>query len=188
MAGFLSGLLKTVVETAVSSIEEATNNIKENKIEITVAENEESVIERLAVRLSDSANGALTPMTIEEFKERMSSIGFEVKELEPPQGLPKLNNRIILARKEWTSVDFVEEKDIDAALRSYAYREKVYKTEEGRTIISEEEGLRIFHKTADDSYLLFSRIENTILTVMVKKDKLTEDGVDILKALKGCGY
>jgi len=193
----LSGLIKKTVDTITDTVKDKIEDIMDGNPEQEADVN--ITIETLYNRLG----GVPTPLTGEEFIERMQSIGCEAKLLTKPDlpGLPSglpthMDNKLYTAYKDGFS--FIANFDVyneeELAIRSFDTRTSVYRTEAGRRILSEED-CRIFHhntlntgNTVQKTYILLSRIENTLLTVLISEDKADALAADLVKALQNTGY
>lgn len=192
----LSGLIKKTVDTITDTVKDKIEDMMDGNSEQEAAN---ITIETLYNRLG----GVPTPLTGEEFIERMQSMGCEAKLLlKPdlpglPSGLPThMDNKLYSAHKDGfaftASFDVYNEEEL--AIRSFDTRARVYRTEAGRRILSEEDW-RIFHhntlnteNTVQKTYILLSRIENTLLTVLIPEDKADAYAADLVKALRNTGY
>lgn len=194
----LSGLIKKTVDTITDTVKDKIEDIMDGNPEQEADVN--ITIETLYNRLG----GVPTPLTGEEFIERMQSIGCEAKLISMdnipgiPAGRPTNIDDVKLysARKDGFSFSatFKVYDNEEAAIRGYDGQARVYRTEAGRRILSEEDG-RIFHhntlntgNTVQKTYILHSRIENTLLTVLISEDKADALAADLVKALRNTGY
>lgn len=190
MKKIMSGLLKATVGMVVSNIgadlkekiEDKIENVEDVIDEIKGESKELTTAEMLSSRLTADSDYILTSMDEEEFRTRMSSIGYNVSELAMPQ---EMEFRAFLANRGKFAVSYKIWNESERAKWEYNFMCEQYR-KDGRKILAEELGCRILSQTAD-SLVLLSRIENSLLSmVLCLEDE--EETMKIINAFQGTAY
>ncbi|MBQ7781382.1 MAG: hypothetical protein IJ405_05085 [Lachnospiraceae bacterium] len=200
-----SGLIKDAMDSITSTVKDKIEDVMEDTFHpddeenITINVTEAATIESLYHRLGEMRS----PMTGEEFVERMRSAGFDANLYELPEDMRKQipvevqeKFKLYSATKgnPLFSVSFkVYKEEADAAQQIVDFGKNIRNS--GTSVfLAEEEDRFVIHSTLvtpKDTYKshgLYSRVGNTLLEVRMLHDHTDACVQDIVKALQGTGY